>query len=209
MPKIKPFQLFSDEYDQWFVRNRFDYELELSAVRDLLPTEGIVMEVGVGSGMFAAPLGVTLGVEPSNRMVVKAKSKGVQVVMGVAEALPFVDGCVDTVLMVTTICFVDSLEKSLRETMRVLKTKGNVVLGFVDRESLLGLKYLQRKSLSRFYGPATFYSAREVSDALTAAGFSDLVARQTLLGHENGARVVAGTGKGSFVVLRGEKQHLR
>ena len=205
MPRIGPFERFPDEYDQWFVGHRFEYERELAAVRELLPAVGTAVEVGVGSGMFAAPLGITLGVDPSLEMASRARKKRIDVALAVAEKLPFDDGSVDAILMVTTICFVDSLRRSLHEARRVLKDEGGIVLGFVDRESPLGLEYLARKTMSRFYGPATFYSTREVTEALVGAGFGDIASRQTLLSNENGPAVISGTGEGSFVVLRGKR----
>ncbi|MDX9959582.1 MAG: class I SAM-dependent methyltransferase, partial [Spirochaetia bacterium] len=47
------------------------------------------MEVGVGSGNFAVPLGIGLGVEPSEEMARKAERQGIRVFRNVAEALPF------------------------------------------------------------------------------------------------------------------------
>ncbi len=205
MPRIEPFERFPDHYDEWFVVHGPEYERELEAVRQLMPAGGRALEVGVGSGRFAAPLDVGFGVEPSWTMARRAMARGVQVVQGVAEALPIGSGAVDVVLMVTTICFVDSLSMSLREAWRVLRNGGRIVVGFVDRESELGHAYLRRKDRSRFYRSAVFYSTAEVIESLQRAGFDGIVARQTLLPEEGGERVIEGTGIGSFVVLRAEK----
>jgi len=205
MANIEPFELFPDEYDQWFTEHRAEYEEELRAVRSLLPGDGLMLEVGVGTGMFAVPCGVTLGVEPSAAMASRARDKGIRVVLGVAEELPVADQCMNVVLMVTTICFVDSLEQSFREAGRVLKVGGEIVVGFVDRESGLGQEYLRKKERSRFYGPATFYSVPEVLARLRETGFGDIAVRQTLLPGEAEIPVVPGFGEGAFVVLRGKK----
>jgi hypothetical protein len=58
MAKIEPFEEHAQQYEDWFERNRFAYESELRAVKTLLPEGGNGMEVGVGSGRFAAPLGI-------------------------------------------------------------------------------------------------------------------------------------------------------
>ncbi|MEA1923582.1 MAG: class I SAM-dependent methyltransferase, partial [Pseudomonadota bacterium] len=138
MPKIKPFEKHSDAYDEWFKKNIDLYEAELAAVRQLIPPPGAEgVEVGVGSGKFAAPLGIKIGVEPSEKMAIKARMLGINVFPGVAEKLPFSDGRFDFVLMVTTICFVDDIIKSFREAFRILNPGGYIIVGFVDKESEL------------------------------------------------------------------------
>ena len=91
MPKIEPFELFSDAYDDWFIKNKNIYELELEAVKQFIPLNSYGLEVGVGSGKFAAPLGIKIGVVPSNAMSKKARKLGIKVFKGVAEKLPFED----------------------------------------------------------------------------------------------------------------------
>ena len=109
MPKTEPFELFTDAYEKWFVDNKQIYELELETVKQLLPPKSHGLEVGVGSGRFAAPLGIKIGVEPSRAMAEIARKRGIEVVVGVAEKLPFKDNSFDFVLLVTTICFVDDM----------------------------------------------------------------------------------------------------
>jgi hypothetical protein len=55
----------------------------------LLPRVNWGLEIGVGTGRFAVPLGVRWGVDPSIRMGKMAKARGIQVVSGRAESLPF------------------------------------------------------------------------------------------------------------------------
>ena len=68
MANFKPFENYSLKYDEWFDKNRFIYESELQAVKELLPEGKNDIEVGVGSGRFAAPLGIKLGIDPSRKM---------------------------------------------------------------------------------------------------------------------------------------------
>lgn len=68
MPKIEAFDRFSDAYDAWFEENADKYEAELGLIRRLLPPSGARgIEIGVGSGKFAVPFGIRIGVEPSDR----------------------------------------------------------------------------------------------------------------------------------------------
>jgi len=207
MARTAPFDNFSDEYDEWFEKNSDLYEAELEAIRPCLPAgEAEGMEVGVGSGKFAAPLGIKIGVEPSEEMAIKARTLGIDVYPGVAEELPFDDERFDFLLMVTTICFVDDLGTSFSEAFRVLKPSGVIVVGFVDRESEIGRQYNEIKETDKFYRDATFYSATEVLHYLRDAGFTIADVRQTLFPGEPPATVREGYGTGSFVVITGAKQ---
>ena len=103
MANFKPFENYSLKYDEWFDKNRFIYESELQAVKELLPISKNGIEVGVGSGRFAAPLGIKLGLDPSRKMGKIAEKRGIKVIEGVAESLPFPDSHFDFILMVTTI----------------------------------------------------------------------------------------------------------
>ncbi len=76
MAKTKPFDKFLNEYEQWFIENYFVYLSELEVVRKLIPYEGKGVEVGVGSGLFASPLGIKYGCDPSETMRKKASRHG-------------------------------------------------------------------------------------------------------------------------------------
>ncbi len=206
MPKTAPFEAFSDAYEQWFETHRVAYELEVHAVKSLLPPVGRGLEVGVGSGRFAAPLGIAVGVEPSTQMAARARSRGIRVLKGVAENLPVSNASFDFVLMVTTICFVDDVGASLREALRVLRPGGAIVIGFVDRESELGKTYLQRKNDSRFYRSAIFFSTPEVLAHMSRSGFGSFHVRQTLIPGNGEKAIEDGFGRGAFVVARGVKE---
>ena len=206
MPRIEPFEKYSNEYNQWFDHHADLYKAELKAIRQLIPPTGAEgLEVGVGSGKFAVPLGIKVGVEPSEKMASKARSQGIDVHSGVAEELPFSDGQFDFVLMVTTICFVDDVPRSLREAFRVLKTHGFIIVGFVDRKSELGKQYCEKKENSRFYKDATLYSASEVLRYLEGSGFVITNVLQTLIPGELHETILEGFGTGSFVVIKGIK----
>ncbi len=119
MPKTKCFDEYYERYEQWFDDNRYTYLSELEAVRHFVPKRGKGIEIGIGSGKFAEPLGIKIGIEPSLNMRKLAEKKGIQTVEGVAEALPMNDSTFNYVLMVTTICFVDDIRQSFREARRI------------------------------------------------------------------------------------------
>lgn len=209
MPGQEAFDKNVERYEAWFIEHPLVYVSELHAVRELLPGSGRGIEIGVGTGRFAAPLGIPVGVEPSRAMAAVAEQRGVRVSNGVAESLPFDDSRFDFALMVTTVCFLDDLDLAFGEAHRVLKPGGAFIIGFVDRNSPLGRQYRERKDRSVFYRDATFYSEDEIVSRLKISGFSGFAFRQTLFRPIEEMKdvepVTVGSGKGSFVVIRGMK----
>lgn len=175
-------------------------------MRSFIPTSGSGVEIGVGTGRFAAPLCIPLGVEPAPRMADLARHRGIEVVPGIAEDLPFTDSSFDFAVMVTVVCFLDNVSQAFLETCRILKPNGTLVIGFIDRESELGRHYSQKKEQSTFYRGATFYSVSELEGLLTEAGFSSFAYRQTLMpGETTDLTVREGYGSGGFVVIQAHK----
>jgi ubiquinone/menaquinone biosynthesis C-methylase UbiE len=209
MPKIEPFERYANKYEDWFERNKFAYESELRTIKEQLPESKNGIEIGVGSGRFAAPLGIKLGLDPSKEMRKIAQKRGIEVIDGVAEAIPFGDSEFDFVLMVTTLCFLDDVEAALKEIHRVLKSGGSIIIGFIEANSPMGKLYQQKKNDNVFYREATFYSVKEVVAYLKKAGFKDFDFKQTLFCPLTDIRniepVKEGYGEGSFVVVKATK----
>jgi ubiquinone/menaquinone biosynthesis C-methylase UbiE len=210
MPKIEPFEEYPKRYEDWFRKNKFAYESELLAMKELIPANGEGIEIGVGSGKFAGPLGIKLGVEPSQKMRKIAEKKGIKVMDGVAEKLPFDDRQFAFALMVTTICFLDDLETAFKEAYRVLKPDGCFIIGFVDKLSPLGRLYQQHKTKNVFYKIANFYSVDEVVSYLRKAGFENFAFVQTIFHNLAEIKEIEptkeGYEQGSFVVIRATKK---
>jgi SAM-dependent methyltransferase len=200
-----PFERHHARYDHWFVRHWAAYCSELLVVQRLLPRDGRGLEIGVGTGRFAGPLGVSVGVDPARPVLRYAARRGIRVAQAAAEHLPFSAGAFDYALIVTTICFVDDAVATLAEAHRVLRPGGLLVVGFVDRESALGRSYLAQRGGNVFYRDATFFSAAEVEALARAAGFSELSWLQTLFGPLDQTPDVEpaldGRGAGGFVAM--------
>jgi SAM-dependent methyltransferase len=210
MPRTAPFQTHHRRYDEWFVRHAAAYQSELLAVRALLPWGGLGLSIGVGTGRFAGPVGVQVGIDPAHEVLPYAARRGVAVARAIAEALPFADESFDYVLSVTTICFVDDASAMLLEAHRVLKPGGALVLGFIDRNSDLGRHYLAHQAENVFYRDATFYAGAEVQRLLRNTGFGKAVWVQTLskpLGEIHEVEPLrSGRGEGAFVVVKARRR---
>jgi SAM-dependent methyltransferase len=206
MARTAPFDAHSGRYDDWFLRHEAAYQSELLAVRAVLPWTGLGLEIGVGTGRFAAPLGLQVGLEPSAAMASRARQRRIQVVQGVAEALPFADAAFERVLLVVVLSFLDDVNAALAEMRRVLRPDGVVVIGFLDHGCPAGRAYLTRHAEEAFFRDATFFAAAEVERLLTRAGFQDLCWVQTLSQPPEAMTAIealrAGHGDGAFVVVR-------
>lgn len=209
MAKIADFEQYWQEYEEWFEEHRFVFLSEIEAIKQLLPPAGRWVEIGVGSGLFAAALGIEEGCDPSPSMRQKAQERGIKVVDCVAENLPYENQSFDLALMITAICFVDDPRRSLAEVNRILKPGGLVIVGFVDRKSPLGKLYQEKKDKSRFYQEARFFSYQEIIELLKQTGFEVEKVRQTVFGElskiKKLQRPKPGSGRGGFVVIRAQK----
>ncbi len=209
MPKTKAFEKNLQEYEDWFVLNKFVYQSELKAVEKAIPKNKNGFEIGIGSGLFARPFGIKEGIEPSSKMREKAKERNLKIFDAVAENLPYRNKSKDFALMVTTICFVDDIYKSFEEANRVLKTNGYLIIGFVDKNSPIGKIYLKHKNESSFYRDAIFFETEKVYKILQKTGFEIESTYQTVFGKLNEIKEIQkvqnGFGKGSFVVIKAKK----
>jgi len=206
--KQNPFNIYTDEYENWFKENELIFQSELLAVKQIIPNNKKGIEIGIGSGLFAEKLNIKFGIDPSERMLEFAKQRNIIVEKGIAENLPYDNNSFDFALFITSICFIDNPIKAIKETHRILKNDGEIIIGIIDKDSSLGQILENNKNESKFYKYAKFFSIKEISELMEVGGFLITEIFQTLT-NENIKTVeqpTKGYGKGSFVVIKGKKK---
>jgi ubiquinone/menaquinone biosynthesis C-methylase UbiE len=140
----------------------------------------MTLEVGSGTGRFSKALGIRSGLEPSAGMDAIAEERGIETVRGVAEEMPYQNQQFDVVLMNFCISYFENLQRAFAEAFRVLRSGGVLIVGFIDKNSLLGKYYEGKRNKSVFYKSANYYSVNEVEEKMKAAGFKTQEIFQTL-----------------------------
>ncbi len=199
--------LFAKEYDEWFEKHSSAYQSELLALKQAIPLNKTGIEIGIGTGRFAQPFNIGSGVEPSEAMAKIAEQRGIKIINAVAEYLPIENESYDFATMITTVCFLTDIPGAFSEVHRILKPKGEFIIGLIDRNSELGKKYEREKAANKFYQRAHFHSVEEIIQLLTNSGFTNFNCWQTLCNpaEDKIEQPMEGYGKGSFVVIKAEK----
>jgi SAM-dependent methyltransferase len=206
---IRTFDEYASEYGSWYVEHSAIFESEAKAIEALRPT-GLGLEIGVGTGVFAKRLGVTVGIDPSLGMLQLAKARGIQAVRAVGEHLPFRRRAFEYVLMAGALCFLEEPRATIRETAEVLKDDGSLIVCEIPRNSSWG-KFMEEKGRAghRFYKYAKVYDTQDVRCTLEDLGFTIVDTKATLsLGPEEHERVEEpsdNTAGRSYVCLRAVK----
>jgi ubiquinone/menaquinone biosynthesis C-methylase UbiE len=211
-PILEPFETHTQEYDAWFDEHPYVFKSEVEALREMLPAgESHGIEVGLGTGRFSVALGMKEGVEPSFYMRKMAYERGIEVMDAIAEKLPYKALHFDFVLMASCISYFFNMKRAFEEANRVLKKNGSLIIGFIEKESLIGKEYAAHKSKSTFYKQANFYECKSVIKTLETCGFGRFEFSQTLFHSVEETLALEpakpGFGQGSFVVIKAVKLH--
>jgi ubiquinone/menaquinone biosynthesis C-methylase UbiE len=115
----------ADWYDTEFQPAPFESETWEVLARFLGRGSGSLIDVGCGTGAYAPGLTElgwkVTGVDISEDMLRRARTKGVHTVQADATTLPFADATFDAAISVFTSTDVDDLEAMVREIVRVLR----------------------------------------------------------------------------------------
>jgi ubiquinone/menaquinone biosynthesis C-methylase UbiE len=128
----------------------------------------------------------------------------------VAESLPYADMRFDFAVMLFCVSYFKDVTTAFKEAYRVLKKDGCLIVGFLDKDSIIGKAYEQRKPESDFYRHAVFYGVDKITEELRQAGFRHFEFNQTLFGELTDINSVQhpkkGIGEGSLVVVKAMKK---
>ncbi|HVZ55615.1 MAG TPA: class I SAM-dependent methyltransferase [Chitinophagaceae bacterium] len=209
MLTVLPFDTHVQEYEAWFSHHPFVFKSEVEAIRDLLPPHvknlrGL--EIAAGTGRFMAELGIQEGIEPSPNMRALALKRGLEVLSAEASHLPYKDVSFDYALMAFCISYFDDISAAFAEARRILKLDGFLLVGFIEKNSLIGKYYESIRDSNIFYKQANFYTAKSVRSLLKQAGFRKFTTVQTLfhpLSEINEFEPSKpGSDEGSFLVIK-------
>jgi len=152
------------KYDSWYDKHEREYHEQLEFIRERLPS-GKGVEIGVGTGRFASRLGISVGVDASEKMLSLAASRGIFPIMAYADRLPFISGYFDFSIFIVTICFLDDPIASLKEAGRISNEVISVILE-------AGTEYTNKLQQEKkgFYAYAKFYSEADMIKMYTIAG---------------------------------------
>jgi len=141
-----------------------------------------VLDVGCGTGNYTIELARqgadVIGIDNSEDMLAwarqKVKGERLKVDFQVADAahLPFSNSSLDIVISNGLLCFLKEPERALIEMHRVLKPRGRLVVGVLNRWSPWAF-FRRAKGLFRdtIYNQAHFISPPELEGLLKRAGF--------------------------------------
>ena len=125
--------------------HRYLDDAEVASVEDLVRGRE-VLEVGCGTGLILQRLAGlasrAVGVDLSPGMLRKARERGLEVVEGRAESLPFPDASFDGAVSFKVLAHVPDVRAALAEMARVVRPGGRVVAEFYNRHSL---RYLVKR----------------------------------------------------------------
>ncbi len=174
------FDAVAESYDGWYetaVGRAYD-RVEKRAIERVLPASAQgrhLLEVGCGTGhwsrFFAEQGFLVTGVDLSSGMIRRASEKVIPdagFLAADAVALPFADGEFDVVVAITVLEFVADPRGVMKEMARCVRRGGLLVVGALNRLSVLGIWRRLRPSAT--FASATFFSRSELRRLLVDLG---------------------------------------
>jgi ubiquinone/menaquinone biosynthesis C-methylase UbiE len=129
-------------YENWVLPRLLDLAMRNQILDNyrhsaITPARGLVLEIGVGSGMnlplYDPAVARVIGLDPSPRLLRLASRRAADAIVPVslfrasAEHLPLADAVFDTIVMTWTLCSIPNPIAALTEMRRVLRPGGRLL----------------------------------------------------------------------------------
>jgi len=145
-------------------------------------TRGLVLEIGVGSGLnlplYGPEVRRVVGFDPSSELLRLARERAAKALVPVllvrasAQSIPFADAGFDTIVMTWTLCSIPNPVEALAEMRRVLKPGGRLLFvehGLSPETRIARWQHRLTPYWKRVGGGC--HLDREIQNLIRAAGF--------------------------------------
>lgn len=184
--KIKAFNVDAESYDIWYKhpQGKQVFDAEKNAVNHMIPKQGIGVEIGAGTGVFAESLTTEertiLCLDPSVEMIKKAKERELPCILGVGDSIPL-RKLIDFGYMITVLEFLNEPIKLFKEVRENSKENHVFSILFINTESNWGDLYRDIGAKGDpVFQHARFYTLEDVSMMLEEVGYRISDAKGTL-----------------------------
>jgi SAM-dependent methyltransferase len=174
---IEVFEKAATSYDEWYSRPMgvYAFRSELLGLETLLPSSGVGIDAGAGTGIFARYLSTEerniICLEPSQAMLREARKRNVNAILSTAEASP-IRRILNFAYMVTVLEFLPDPLKALSSLGKTLREDAPLVVLIINRDSPWGEHYSKLAEKGNpIFSRARFYTQHEVSSLLKKAGY--------------------------------------
>lgn len=184
---IDLFNLKANIYEEWYSTKRgfLVLKTETRGIDYFLPKHGLGIEIGAGTGIFSKLLTTKnrsiVCLDPSIRMLRHAKNKGLQTILGLAENPPIKDNCMDFVLIIASLEFINEPVKAFSSISSILKRDGVLIVLIINKNGYWVRYYKSLGDKAPLLSKANFFSFSEITNLLRRGGFEILDALATLV----------------------------
>lgn len=119
-------------YDSLYGQEQLE---KFNELRDLIPKEGLILDLGCGTGFITEKLGNAIGVDYSFGMLELCPNDLIAVCADISN-LPFKDSSFDFVFSLTALQDLNDCKSAVLEIKRVLKPNGRILLSVLNKNKI-------------------------------------------------------------------------
>lgn len=175
---VRAFDRAAQGYDDWYrhPQGAKVMKAETDLLNHLLPSQGLGLEIGAGTGVFAHGLTnqdrVIVCLDPSLEMISRAAARGLPSVAGDGDSLPLRGVTMDFTYMVTVLEFLGDPVAVFKQVKATAKAGSPLAILFINPESAWGRFYVEIGSRGDpVFRHARLRSLGEAEELLREAGY--------------------------------------